>query len=293
MPLLEDIIQPFEIEGLSIRGRLVRLGASFQETLKAHAYPEKVGEQVGESMALSAILAGALKYDGLFTLQIQSDGVISLLVNDVTSEGHMRGYARFDDKGSPLAGKLFGKGHLAFTVDQGAHMERYQGLVELVGENLSDCAQEYFKRSEQLDTAIILAAQTGEQPGAAGLMIQRMPETVTKDQIFDGVDQSDENWNRIQTLMASLTTQELLDADLSAHDLLFRLFHEDGVRVYEPKALEHRCRCSQQKVEKTLVSFGKDEVFDLRENGVVTVSCEFCKTDYVFDEAALDSLPFK
>ncbi|MCW9036150.1 MAG: Hsp33 family molecular chaperone HslO [Rhodospirillales bacterium] len=291
MALLEDTLQPFEIEGLHIRGRLVRLGTTFKTTQEAHAYPDFIGEQVGEAMALSAILAGALKYDGLFTLQIQSDGIISLLVNDVTSEGYMRGYTRFDENAEPTRG-LFGKGHLAFTVDQGAHMERYQGIVELAGDSLADSAQEYFKRSEQLETAIILVSQVGDNAGAAGLMIQRMPEAVSETQVFDAVDESEENWNRVQTLMKSVTSKELLDPDLSANDILFRLFHEDGVRVYDPKPLEHRCRCSRQKVESTLQSFKKEEVYDLREDGEIKVSCEFCKTDYLFDEADLEELAF-
>jgi len=292
MTLLEDIIQPFEIDGVSIRGRLVRLGASFKTTQEAHAYPAAIGEQVGEAMVLSAILAGALKYDGLFTLQIQGDGVISLLVNDVTSEGHLRGYARFEDEEKPASGGWFGKGHLAFTVDQGAHMERYQGIVELVGDSLADSAQEYFKRSEQLETAIIITSQVGDQAGAAGLMVQRMPEAITDSQAFDAVDESAENWNRVQTLMKSVTEQELLDPTLSANDLLYRLFHEDGVRVYDPKPLQHRCRCSQEKVESTLQSFKKEEVYDLREDGKITVTCEFCKTDYIFDDDALETLSF-
>jgi molecular chaperone Hsp33 len=299
MTSLNDILLPFEVEGADVRGRLVRLGPAFAKTLASHDYPSLIGEQVGEGMALAATLAGALKYEGIFSLQVQGDGAIRAMVNDVTSAGHMRGYTRYDEDALKVAEKntdaaplsrLYGKGHLAFTVDQGTYTERYQGLVELAGQNLSDCAEAYFMRSEQLQTAIVLAARVDGEPGAAALMIQRMPGAVSNNQLPDTIDEAEETWNRVRIMMKSVKAEELLDPDLSNEDLLLRLFHEDGVRVYESKSLEHKCRCSREKVVSTLKSFPKDEVLDLIVDGSVEVKCEFCNSTYNFDEKEVNAL---
>jgi len=211
----------------------------------------------------------------------------------------MRGYCRFEEEvlaeaeknveAAPLQ-RLFGKGHLAFTVDQGTYMERYQGLVELAGQNLSDCAEAYFLRSEQLQTAIVLAANVDGTPGAAALMIQRMPGAVSEGQMPDSVDEAEETWNRVRILMKTVKAEELLDPELSSEDLLLRLFHEDGVRVYDSKSLEHRCRCSREKVSRTLKSFPKDEVLDLLVDGFVEAKCEFCNSNYRFDQDQVNAL---
>lgn len=290
-----DFIQPFQIEAPGLRGRLVRVSGALDRMLAAHGYPPAVARMLAEVQALTAVLASGLKYDGIFTLQVQGDGPISMIVCDLTSAGAMRGYARFDaarvdgegcqDKPVP---RLLGGGHMAFTVDQGPDTERYQGITPLEGATLSECAHTYFRQSEQLQTAILLAAAVPDAAGpgarAAALMIQRLPEG--RGESFEAED----DWRRAVILMSSVTPPELLDAGISAEELLYRLFHEDGVRVFRRRFLEHRCRCSRQRVARTLKSFGRGEIEDLAEDGVVRVVCEFCKAEYVFDHAALDAI---
>lgn len=290
-----DIAQTFQIEGLDVRGRLVRLGPALDQVLDAHGYPDAVSVMLAETLTLAVTLASALKYDGIFTLQVQSDGPISLLVADITSDGAVRGYARFDEErvaavadevlsGAPSVPRLLGNGHLAFTVDQGQDMERYQGIAELDGATLSDCAHHYFRNSEQLDTAIFLTSRFIEGHGmvAGALMVQRMPQQNSH------AEPDEDGWRRTVAVLASLTAQELLDPDLDHDALLFRLYHEDGVRAYEAHKLFHRCRCSRDKVAGTLKSFPRAEIVD--DNGASQVVCEFCKADYTFSAADLDEL---
>lgn len=287
-----DFAQTFEIEGLDVRGRLVRLGSELAKVIDAHGYPDAVSEMLAETLTLGAVLASALKYDGLFTLQIQSDGPISLLVADVTSAGAVRGYARFDAdrlhqalmREGAAVPKLLGSGHLAFTVDQGANMERYQGIAALDGATLAECAHHYFRHSEQLETAIFIAARVGDGDIRAGaLMVQRMPHQHLPDE-----SEAEDGWRRTVAILASLKADELLDWDLDRDQLLYRLYHEDGVRAFAPHPLVHRCRCSQGKVENTLKSFPRDEV--VGDDGHAQVVCEFCKAKYDFTPAQLDAL---
>ncbi len=218
-----DLVQPFLIDARSIQGRLVRLGPSLDRILAGHDYPGAVGLRLAEALTLAVALAGALKFDGIFTLQIQGDGAIPLLVADVTSGGSLRGYARFNAEKLAAAEaaatpegavpRYLGAGFLAFTVDQGPDTERYQGIVDLAGNSLEDCAQRYFEQSEQLETGFMLAAQ----PPAAGLsgwraaalMIQRMPLGPASPILT--AEESEENWSRARILLASATTRELLD----------------------------------------------------------------------------------
>lgn len=288
---LSDEAVPFQIEGIGLRGRLVRLGPAIEAVLARHSYPLAVADILGETVALACALASGLKYDGVFILQTQGDGPVSLLVADVTSAGAIRAYARFDEDklagttdiaGAPVP-RLLGAGHLAFTVDQGPDTQRYQGITPLDGATLSECAHHYFRNSEQLESAIVLASASAPEarPGAAALMLQRMPSegAVTEEE--------DEDWRRAVTLMSSVTRGELLDPSVPPADLLFRLFHEDGVRIFKSKTLRQACRCSREGVVATLKSIGSKGLRDLLEDGKVTVTCEFCRTDYVFDEAAL------
>jgi molecular chaperone Hsp33 len=297
-----DILLPFLIDARSIRGRLVRLGPAIDRMLAGHDYPPTVATRVAEAAALAATLAGALKYSGVFTLQIQADGPIPLLVVDITSEGDLRGYARFDDakladaeQADDALGPIpryFGKGFLAFTVDQGADTERYQGIVELIGDSLEDCARAYFEQSEQLETATLLAARPpqGEQGWqAAALMIQRMP-LVAHSPILTA-EEADENWNRAGILLASTKQSELFDAALPAAGLLHRLYHAEHLELHQPRALRMRCRCSAERVESTIKSFPRAEMEGLKdENGHIVVTCEYCKSSYSFSEGDLDRL---
>jgi len=302
MSAATDLLQPFLIDARSIRGRLVRLGPALDAMLGGHDYPDPVAARVAEAAALAATLAGALKYNGIFTLQIQADGAIPLLVVDITSEGDLRGYARFDEdklaeaeKAGPELGpvpRYLGKGFLAFTVDQGPDTERYQGIVELTGQSLEECAKLYFQQSEQLETATLLASRPPQGKAgwqAAALMIQRMPLGPTSPILT--AEEADESWNRAVILMSSTKEEELFDPNLAATALLHRLYHAEQLELHEPRVLRMRCRCSAERVATTLRSFPRAEMDELKdENGHIVVTCEYCKSSYSFAEGDLDRL---
>lgn len=300
-----DLVQPFRIEALGLRGQLVRLGPALEAILGPHGYPARVAGMVAETLALAAALANALRFDGIFTLQAQGDGPLGMLVADITNTGDMRSYARFDAeriaaaRGGAVPG-LLGAGHLSFTVDQGPDGERYQGICALEGASLADCAHHYFRQSGELETAIMLAntvagktngnGRGGNGAGgarAAALMIQRL---ASADGAGGDEAPADEDWRRAVILMSSATAGELLDPSVTPDQLLYRLFHEDGVRVFRTRPLRHACRCSPDKVAATLRAFPRAEIEAMAEDGAVTVTCEFCKADYRFDEAALGAL---
>ena len=290
---MDDAVLPFHVEALGINGRLVRLGGVLGDLTDLHDYPSPVQNLLCQTVALAGALASVLKYDGIFTLQAQGDGPISVLMADVTSEGGIRAYSRYNEErlaelpdggdGATIP-TLLGSGHLAFTVDQGPDTERYQGITEITGATLADCAHAYFRQSEQLETAIML---TGSRDGtsAGALMVQRLPASSGQ-----APDEAEEAWRRAVILMSSLTAEELLDPDLESQQLLYRLYHQDGVRVTEPQALAAICRCSREKVSRTLASFPKSEVEDMAEDGQVNVTCEFCRKEYVFNGAEIDAL---
>lgn len=302
----DDLIQPFQIEGPGLRGRMVRLGPVADAILSRHAYPEPVGQMLGEALALAATLAAALKYDGVFTLQTKGDGPVSMLVADVTTDGALRGYAEFDAErleqilsGPPSAPvpRLLGAGNLAFTVDQGEYTNRYQGIVDLDGATLAECAQHYFRQSEQLQTVLRLAAGHDSDGGwrAAGIMVQRLPaddhdyETVWDVREVDK-EKADDDWRRTAFLLGSATDEEMLDPSLPATHMLFRLFHEDGVRVYETREVADQCRCSRERVENMLRGLERESVKELMDDGQIVVTCQFCSRDEVFSEEQLDAL---
>jgi molecular chaperone Hsp33 len=299
-PLTDDFVLPFQIEASRLRGRVVKLGPAIDEILTRHDYPPTVARFLAETATLAVLLASMLKYEGIFTLQTKGEGPIRLMVADVTSVGDVRAYAQFDEQAvakaeadveiAPAAA-LLGKGYIAFTVDQGPDTDRYQGIVELYGKTLTDCVQHYFRQSEQIDTGLTVSVDREVKPDgtpgqwrAGGIMIQRLPQ----EQGLVASDKEDD-WRRAMVLMASVTGDELLSTDLAASDLLYRLFHEDGVRVYDGHALRFGCRCSRERVETMLRSLPREEVQELKiDDGRVEVTCQFCSTDYHFTDADLD-----
>ena len=299
-----DGVQPFRIDGAPIRGRFVRLDKTLARVLANHNYPEAVARLLAECLALAAMLANSIKYDGVFILEIRGTGPIRLIVVDVRSDGDMRGYAQYDADSvatvvlaaaGELASvpRLLGAGQLAFTVDQGPDTERYQGVVELDGATLADCAHHYFRRSEQIETGVKLAVETGEDVTDApcwrvgGMMIQRMPDAARGVSDEAGIDDA---WRRTVVLMSSATPDELLDPALAPSALLYRLFHEDGVWVYESKPLRFGCRCSRDRVAALLHAMQRDEIMALKQDDRVIVTCEFCGTAESFDDADLEAL---
>lgn len=291
-PFTDDVVQPFQIETSGLRGRMVRLGGVVDDILNSHAYPQPVAQMLGETVVLAGILASMLKYDGIFTLQTKGDGAISMMVADVTSTGDIRGYARYDESRLPEDGaadvpRLLGGGYLAFTVDQGQDTDRYQGIVELTGATMADCVAHYFRQSEQIETGIKLAVdRRDDRWRAGGLMVQRLPD---QDRILPAADREDD-WRRAVVLMGSATDAELMDPALPPNTLLFRLFHEDGVRVYAPSELRAGCRCSRERVTNALASIPREQIDDMKVDGRVEVTCEFCNTTYRFDDDDLDQV---
>ncbi|MGH6880840.1 MAG: Hsp33 family molecular chaperone HslO [Hypericibacter sp.] len=297
--LADDRVLPFQIEASALRGRILRMGPLLDEVLRHHAYPKPVAERLAEMLALAALLSGALKFEGVFTLQIKGDGPIKLMVADVTSAGHMRGYAQFDAAPvaalaagpTPSVPKLFGAGYLALTVDQGVHTERYQGIVELTGSTLAECVHGYFRQSEQLEAAVMVTARAPTDGGLQGwragaLMLQRLPVSGTE----MALDDADEAWRRALILMSSCSAAELTSTELASEDVLFRLFHEDGVRVFRDHPLEARCRCSRERVERVLEALPRQDLDEMKVEGEVVVTCEFCSRVYRFGDAEIAAL---
>jgi molecular chaperone Hsp33 len=304
-----DQALPFQLDALGVRGRLVRLGAALDNVIERHGYPLAVARPLAEAMVLCAALATSLKYDGIFTLQISGDGPIRLLVTDLTTDGALRGYAQFDSwklavalgaghNGEAPDGyvpKLFGQGRLAFTVDQGQHTQRYQGVVPLEGATLADCAHTYFRQSEQLPTGIKIVARRSVEDGvghwrAAALMVQQMPE-FDAGRVDVDREQREDDWRKAVILMASATEAEMLDPKLPGTALLHRLFHAERARLFVRRPFVARCRCSRARIDRVLRSIKREELDDLRDTtGRVSVKCEFCSTEYAYDDRDLDRI---
>lgn len=311
MQIAVDFCQPFTLDHSNIRGRFTRLGPTVQTIIGQHTYPALANDLLAEIIGLAVLLSSSLKYEGLFTLQTSSDGPISMLVVDVDSDGNVRACLRVDEarlnamiaeeeggeealRGKVL--KLMGRGHIAFTVDQGDEHERYQGIVSLEGETLAQCAEAYFRQSEQLETSFKIEVHRGENADdwwVGGLFLQKMPVSASGDASTpEEAEKVAEDWNRSTILMASATENELVDISLSAHDLIWRLFHDEDPRVFDQTHLQFKCRCSREKIEGALVTYPLEELLAMREEdtGEVGVSCQFCNTRYGFNEAELRAL---
>src|ERR1700685_2463745 len=311
---VDDAALPFEVAALDLRGRLTRLGPALDEILTKQDYPTAVGKLLGEAIVLTTLLGSSLKFDGRFILQTQTDGPVSFMIVDFQAPDRLRAYARFDAKRlkeGQDSGALLGHGHLAMTIDQGPDMSRYQGLVALEGGSLEDAAHEYFLRSEQIPTRVRLAVGEewrggGEGPKhrwrAGGLLLQflpKAPERARQPDLHPGdapegvathIVAEDDAWVEGQSLIATVADVELIDPDLSGERLLYRLFHERGVRVFAPLPLRAQCSCSREVGASMLASFAAKDRADMVKDGKVVVTCEFCSSVYEFtpDEAGGD-----
>ena len=302
---LDDAVIPFEVDALDLRGRLTRMGPALDEILTKHDYPPQVGKLLGEAIVLTTLLGSSLKFDGRFILQTQSDGPVSFLIVDFQAPDRLRAYARYDAKRlKPGAdsGSLLGKGHLAMTIDQGPDMSRYQGLVALEGGGLEAAAHEYFLRSEQIPTRVRIAVGEEFRGGergkhrwrAGGLLMQflpKAPERARQADLHPGdapqgtvphTVAEDDAWVEGQSLISTVEDIELIAPDLSGERLLYRLFHERGVRVFKPLVLRAQCSCSRDAVFARLKSFAPKERADMVKDGKVVVTCEFCSSVYEF-----------
>lgn len=303
----QDVVVPFSVDTLDVRGRAVQLGPMLDAILTRHAYPESVSRLVAEAVTLTVLLGTALKFDGKFILQTQTDGPVSMIVTDFRTPGSMRAYARFDPErvaaSSGDAPDLLGKGVLALTIDQGEYTQRYQGIVQLDGIGLEEVARRYFRQSEQIPTEVrlavgeVLTRRAGQTPDhrwtAGGLLVQFLPESEERMRLKDlpGGDgtspddghEEDDAWLEAQALMGTVDDVELTDAEVEPERLLYRLFHEHGVRVFEGTPVADDCACSEDKVRSVLASMNQEEKLESIEDGRITVTCEFCSTAYSFD----------
>ena len=316
----DDLVIPFAVEGLDVRGRVVHLGPVVDQILKRHAYPAPVSRLLGEAIALTALLGTALKFEGRLILQTKTDGPVDLIVVDYQAPDAVRAYARFDADRVAAAeaaqtakpGALLGNGILALTIDQGADMARYQGIVELDGASLEEVAHRYFAQSEQIPTFVRLAVgerferQAGGAPAhhwrAGGVMIQFLPESgdriVARDlhpgdapESATGHDTSeDDAWVEARALVETVEDQELIDPAIAPERLLYRLFHERGARVFDAQPITDRCRCSRDRLKGILGQFSAEEITDMTlDDGRITVTCEFCSTTYVYEHDEIGS----
>ena len=288
----DDLVLPFQAEQADVLGRLVKLGPTVDTILSRHAYPEPVSRLLGEAVALTALLGASLKSDGKLILQATTNGPVDLLVADYSVPGAMRGYARFDaDRVAALAdddAALLGEGHFAMTIDRGIDTERYQGVVPLEGDTLTEAADTYFRQSEQLSTFLRLAVarhyRAGNGEGAwtwrvGGLLVQKL----TREGGVESLKDFEEDWTRARSLAETVEDHELLDPMLPPDRLLYRLFHEEQVRVYRAIPLETYCSCSRERVEELLAGFSPEDLADMVVDGEVWVTCEFCNARYHFD----------
>jgi molecular chaperone Hsp33 len=293
----DNEVRPFQIEGMNVHGRAVRLGTVVEQILSAHNYPDSINVQMGNILCLTAMLGSMLKYDGIVTIQFKGSGALKMLVADLEQNegksGKLRAYAQIDKTILAQYGKkpsfiaLMKKGFMALTIDQGEDMDRYQGIVELEGTSLKDSAVAYFKQSEQTPTEIRLTTSRDPVTGhwrSGGIMVQHLARGETNQERNLDEDKR-EAWNRASILMNSVKDEELTDPTIDLDQLLMRLYHEDGVRVFEPSHLEHGCRCSRERIYTVLRSLSEDDIeHAFEEDKVIKVNCEFCNKNYAFSE---------
>ena len=296
----DNEVRPFQIdapvEGSAVHGRALRLGTVADQILRAHDYPEAIAKILGEMLVLTGMLGSIMKFEGIVTIQTKSGGPIPMIVADYERKkdgiGRLRGYADIDETKLAAYGKnpsfhgLVGSksGYMVLTIDQGENMERYQGIVDLKGDTLADVARNYFRGSEQTPTEIRLACHRDSVSGnwrAGGIMVQHLARgEVGQERILDRETQ--EHWDRASILMSSVKAEELLDPQLDLDQLLVRLYHEDGVRVFAPSHLVHECRCSRERLLEVIQRFSDDDIEHATVDGSIDVNCQFCNSTYIF-----------
>ncbi len=314
----DDVVLPFAVEALDVRGRAVRLGPAIDTILRRHGYPDPVARLLGEAAALTVLLGSSLKFEGRFQLQTKTDGPVAMVVVDFEAPDRLRATARFDAErvaalgAGPLgAGDLVGHGHLAMTIDQGTAASRYQGVVALEGQDLEEAARQYFRQSEQIPTEVRLAVAEAVAGGgkgggtwrAGGLLVQFLPQSIDRARLADlppgdvpeghvhlGADApEDDAWSEARALVGTIEDHELVDPNVSSERLLYRLFHERGVRVFERQAVRETCRCSPERVMGMIASFSPQERRDMvAEDGRIAITCEFCSRRYDLDPAEVE-----
>ncbi len=269
-----DTCQRFLFTRADVRGEIVRLGKSYTDTVNNHAYPLAVSQLLGEFLAAGVLLGSAIKYEGRLVLQVRGDGELNLIMSECTSDGAIRGIARFDEP--PVShdfDSLTGSGVLVITVDS-RHAEPYQGIVSLQGGSLAASLQSYFTQSEQLESWFFFAV---DEHQACGFMLQQLPGGKSAD-----AEDREETWQHLMLLAQTLRADEFLSLD--NEELLHRLYHQEQVELFTPREFHYRCSCSRERTARALISIGKQEVDSIvAEHGAVNIACEFCGTEYQFD----------
>jgi molecular chaperone Hsp33 len=313
----DDIVLPFAVEALDTRGRVARLGPSIDTILSRHGYPDPVARVLGEAAALTVLLGSALKFEGRFQLQTKCDGPIAMIVVDFDAPDRLRATARFDPgriealgPGAHRTAELLGRGILAMTIDQGSERSRYQGVVALEGHGFEEAAHQYFRQSEQIPTRVRLAVAEQFEAGrrawrAGGVMVQFLPSSVERmrqpdldpGDIPEGhasgaapAPGEDDAWIEARALVDTVEDHELIDPEVASERLLYRLFHERGVRVFEPQGVHESCRCSRERIMAMMRNFSPTDRRDMvGDNGRIGITCEFCSRVYDLDPAEVEA----
>ena len=279
---MSDQIQRFLFDQTNVRGEIVTLEQAYQEVLDRHAYPEAVNTLLGELLAAVALLTDTVKLDGTLSIEVRGQGVLSLLMAESNPGGELRAIARVAEDAvlpeeTASFRELVGGGQIVITLDP-KEGNRYQGIVALDHDGLAECLEAYFSQSEQLPTRLWLAAD-GKRAG--GLLLQRLPN--------ESHHQDIDAWERSTHLAATIKRDELLG--LEQRDVLYRLYHEETVRVFEPKALRFGCTCSRERMANALLTLGADELRDiLAEQGAIDTQCHFCHSEYHYTAAEVETL---
>jgi molecular chaperone Hsp33 len=289
--LMKNAALPFMLEGADIRGRCVRLNEELQIILNANKYPDCVAAMVGELLILVVMLGSLLKLRGLISIQAQGDGAIGFIAADYTDEGNLRAYANLRDEkalkkikknSTPTIPELFGKGFLVITIENNTD-QPYQAIVPLEGKNLSECVQGYFIQSDQLESVIKVASdKIGGVWQSGGIILQRIAGEGGKNK--KATAKNKEDWNNATILLNTVSDDELANSNLQPSTLLYRLFHEGGVRVLDAQYLKAKCRCSRERMEKALQTISPSEKEEMKVNGVITMTCKFCNRSEIFKD---------
>ncbi|MCL9780307.1 Hsp33 family molecular chaperone HslO [Vibrio sp. S4M6] len=279
--MVNNVLNRYLFEDLSVRGELVQLDEAYQKMLSNKDYPAPLETLLGELLVATTLLTATIKFEGSITLQLQGDGPVSLVVINGNNEQQVRGIARWEGDIAADASlhDMLGKGHLVITIEpkQG---ERYQGVVGLEGDNLAQIIEAYFERSEQLKTRLWI--RTGESEGvshAAGMLLQVMPDGSGSENDFD----------HLEKLTETIKDTELFT--LEANELLYRLYNQEKVQLFEPQAVEFKCGCSRERSASAILTIDKAEVDDiLASEGEISLHCDYCGTSYTFTPADVADL---
>ena len=282
-----DLLHRFIFDDCDIRGELVTLGDSYKNILSHNQHSPAIQTLLGEFLAAISLLSNTLKFDGVVVLQARGDGCISTIMAECNHQNSLRGIVRLNDQvelTEELAARgsmqqLLGNGVLVISIEPkradnfGGKLERYQGIVPMDSDSLAGCLEHYFQQSEQLATRLWFTANNDH---ASGFLLQALPQQLNTDP-----DTNKLHWETITTLAATITNEELLEV---AHpSLLYRLFNEQPVRIFDPKKLHFACSCSRERSASALVSLGLGEVEELLvEKGSIDIDCQFCNQHYHF-----------